>query len=663
MQETHKHGCTCHSCGHSHPHEHEHHDHGCSCGHREEAHDHGCGCGCGHEHGSIDKADLRKTALRLGVAAALFAAALLCPNAGLKTALFAASWLTAGYRVLLQAGKNLLARALFDETFLMTVATVGAAAIGEWAEAAAVMVLFGLGELLEDIAVGSSRRSVESLLALKADTADLLNADGSVETVDPTRLCVGDHIVVRPFARVPTDGTVESGDCFVDLSALTGESVPVRKAEGDELLSGTVCGDSPLTVRVTAPYADSTAAKIIRLTQQTSANKAESEKFISRFARVYTPIVCGLALAAAVVPPLLGMGTFREHLFTALKFLVISCPCALVISVPLAYFAGMGCAARRGILIKGSAFMDTLRRADIAALDKTGTLTKGAFAVTRVLPADGFTENEVIALAAAAEQFSTHPIARSVTACAEGLTLPAAENAKELRGLGIEAAVEGKPLLVGSAALLEKSGIPLPDVTLAGTAVYVSLNGDFAGTLLLGDTPKPDAEAAVRALTALGVQPVMLTGDNETAARQTAEALGIRRVLSGLLPADKLAAVQNLQKEGHVVAFAGDGINDAPVLTAADAGLSMGGLGSDAAIEASDVVLLTDEPRKVADAIRICRRTHRIVLQNILFALGVKGGIMVLSFFGTPMWLAILADVGVALAAVLNATRALHVKE
>ncbi len=621
------------------------------------------GCGCGHSHDTAGSAEWKKDGLRLGVAALFFLLGRLLPNAVSKTVFLAASYLVAGYPVILAAAKNLFSSKIFDETLLMTIASVGAAAIGEVAEASAVMLLFGIGELLQAIAVGNTKRSISALLALKPDIAHKL-VDGALQTVDPADIIVGDSILVKPFERIPLDGVILDGDSFVDASALTGESVPVRKTVEDRVLAGSINGDAVLTVRVTATYAESAVSKIIRMTEQAAKQRAPRETFITRFARVYTPVVVGIAVLIALVPPfLLGLGTFREWLYNALTLLVISCPCALVISVPLAYFAGLGGSSRRGILAKGATSLEALAKVGTIAFDKTGTLTKGSFTVTQVVPASGIDRADLIVLCAHAEHLSTHPIGKSIVQYyGKPIDTARVTDITELRGKGIRATYDGQPVLVGKRTFLTENGIFVPDEGAGGSAVSVACNGSYIGTIVLGDTVKEDAARTIQQLKARGIQTVLLTGDTSGAAVPIAAQLDIDAVYADLLPADKVAHMQSLKASGSgAVAFVGDGINDAPVIAAADVGISMGGLGSDAAIEASDIVLMTDEPSKLLPAIDGSKRTLRIVSQNITLALGIKAAILLLSLFGlTSMWLAIVADVGASLLAILNAVRALR---
>lgn len=664
-------GC---GCGEAHKEEREKddgerpHAHGAACSHCDIEEDH-CddddGCGCGHEHGEGDRDEIKQNGIRLGVSAVLFAAALFIQAPVWRAVVFAASYLIAGYPVLIAAAKNLFRKQVFDETFLMSIATIGAAALGDFAEAAAVMILFGVGELLQDLAVGSTKRSISSLLELRPDYANLL-VDGVLETVDPAMIAVGDTIVVKPYEKVPLDGIVIDGESYVDESALTGEHVPASARQGKELLAGGINGDGALTIQVTAVYADSAVNKIIKMTEEAARKKSPREKFITRFARVYTPIVVALAVLVAVVPPLLGFGSFNEWIYTALTLLVISCPCALVISVPLAFFAGLGGASRNGILMRGATSIEELAKTGVVAFDKTGTLTKGEFAVTGISAYGDINEGRLLESCAYAESLSTHPIGKAlVSRYGDKIDADRVTDITEIRGRGVQALVDGAKVLAGNQKLMTENGIDTDGDNPGGTVVYVAIDGVYAGHITLGDTLKDDAVETIDSLRAMGIQTVMLTGDNESAAEIAAQQLGVDEYYAGLLPADKVSHVSHLRKEAEGSAvFVGDGINDAPVIAEADVGMSMGGLGSDAAIEASDVVLMTDEPSKIISAIKSSKRTLRIVTQNIALALGVKGAIIVLGLLGiSSMWLAIIADVGVSLLAVANSVRALRVKK
>ncbi|MBQ9079507.1 MAG: heavy metal translocating P-type ATPase [Clostridia bacterium] len=662
--------CGCHEhkettdCG---CHEHEHKDGGCSCG---------CGCGCHHHHSPTQT---KTTVLRIITAAAL----LLCATIADRTLdlplwgsllLYLPAYLVAGYDVLLDSGENILHGEIFDENFLMCIATLGALVIGfipgaeaQFAEAVFVMIFFKTGELFEEIAEGRSRKAISSLMDIRPDIA-FVERDGEVLAVDPDTVKVGELIVVRPGERIPMDGTVIEGASALDTVALTGESEPRDIGIDDAVLSGCVNLSGVLRVRVTKHFGESTATKILELVENAGENKSKSESFIRRFAKWYTPAVVFAAIALAVLPPLI-MGDFRALFATwfarGLTFLVVSCPCALVISVPLTFFGGIGGASRNGILIKGGNYIETLARVDTVVLDKTGTLTKGAFAVTAVHAEDG-DEKALIYLAAHVEHFSTHPIAASLRSYYGLPTVAGAvSDVSESAGHGISATVEGKRVSVGNERMMAQLGIMPPSADGArGTLIYVAIDGMYAGYIVISDIIKPTSDAALRGLEQLGVsRTVMLTGDRKAVAASVATDLAIKEYHAELLPADKVDRVEKLLTEKHrggKLAFVGDGINDAPVLARADVGIAMGAMGSDAAVEAADVVLMDDDPSKIARAISIARRTLAIAKQNIVFAIGIKLAVLLLTALGaTPMWLAVFADVGVMVIAVLNAMRAI----
>ena len=605
---------------------------------------------------------------RILLAAALFAAAALGVHFGHLPAPAAAlcylvPYLVIGHDVLRKAALGVVHGEVFDENFLMAVATVGAFALGEWGEGVAVMLFYQLGEWFQSYAVGKSRRSIAGLMDIRPDSANLENDDGTVRTVSPEEVPVGAVILVRPGEKIPLDGVVTEGESTLNTAALTGESRPWSARAGEAVISGSVNGDGVLRVRVEKPYAQSTVARILDLVENSSLKKARAEQFITKFARYYTPAVCLGALALAVIPPLVLGGGWGLWISRALTFLVISCPCALVISIPLTFFGGIGGASRCGILVKGGNYLETLAHAGTVVFDKTGTLTRGVFAVSRVRPAPGHTEAEVLALAAAAESFSSHPISKSLReACPDA---PRAENAKERTGRGVEALVEGRRVLAGSARLMQEEGIGFVPDDGVGTVVYLACEGAFLGSVLIADEVKPGAAAAMAELRRAGARTVMLTGDAEAVAAGTARELGLDEYHAELLPADKVERVEALMQRPGTgkLAFVGDGINDAPVLMRADVGVAMGALGSDAAIEAADVVLMDDDPAKVALAIRLARRCMGIVYQNIVFALGIKGLFLILGAVGIAnMWWAVFADVGVMVLAVLNAMRMLSVR-
>ena len=622
---------------------------GCSC--------HDEGCGCGEEH---SKDEIKKDGIRLGISAVFFAMGLFLPEGIAKAAVFIISYIIAGYPVLWQAAKKVFSLKAFDETLLMSVASIGAGALGDFAEAAAVMLLFGVGEVLQSAAVGSSRRSISALLDLKPDIVNRI-VDGVVETTAPEDIRIGDRIIIKPFERVPLDGAVTDGESQLDTSALTGESVPVPAGVGSRVLAGSINGDGALTLSVLALYADSAVSKIIKMTEEAARQKSPREKFITRFARIYTPSVVALAALIATVPPfLLGMGYFNEWLYTALTFLVISCPCALVISVPLAFFAGLGAASSKGLLVKGSTGIETLAKTKTVAFDKTGTLTKGEFEVLSVMPFGAEKAEHLVEIGAHAESMSTHPIARSVVAHYGGnIDAARVDDITEIKGHGVTAMVDGKLVFAGSRDFLSENGVSVADDAAQGTATYIAQENVYLGYILLGDTLKADSARAISELNQMGIKTVMLTGDAENAAAAVARKIGVDDYRAAMLPEDKLNYITELKKTADgAVAFVGDGINDAPVIAAADVGISMGGLGSDAAIEASDIVLMTDEPGRIVPGIKTARKTLRIVSQNIFFSLGTKAAIMLIGVFGfSSMWLSIIADVGVALLAVANSLR------
>ena len=616
----------------------------------------------------------QKTALlRICLAAALLIALHFVPVDGwLRFALYLIPYLTVGAGVLQRAVQGIANRQPFDENLLMAVATVGAMVLGEYPEGVAVMLFYQIGELFEDYAVGKSRRNISDLMDIRPDYANLETPDG-LQKVEPEAVAVGSVIVVKPGERVPLDGTVLEGTSALNMAALTGESVPRDVAAGDTVISGSVNLTGVLRLRADKAYGESTVARILELVENSSLKKAKTEKFITKFARYYTPAVCLSALALAILPPvvrlLMGMNAaWGDWVYRALTFLVISCPCALVISIPLSFFGGIGGASSRGILIKGASYLEILSKTDRVVFDKTGTLTRGTFEVTDVRPESGVSAPELLQLAAAAERFSDHPVSLSLQKAAGELpeTL-AATDARELAGHGVIATVGGAQVAVGNEKLMRQLGIAAPACADAGTVVHVAHDGQYAGHIVIADRPKPGAAKAVAALKSCGVsRVVMLTGDRAQAADAVARELGIDEVCSELLPADKVTQLERLLAEGgqgRYLAFVGDGINDAPVLARADLGVAMGAIGSDAAIEAADIVLMDDDPEKLALAMRLARKTMQIVWQNIVFALAVKAVCLLLGALGIAgMWLAIFADVGVMVLCVLNATRALSAK-
>lgn len=609
----------------------------------------------------------KKTLWRILASAAFFAAALLGPWSGwLRLAVFLVPYIVIGYDVLWKAVRNISHGQVFDENFLMSLATVGAFFIGEYAEAVAVMLFYQVGELFQSYAVGRSRRSIAALMDIRPDYANL-ERDGQLCQVDPEEVEVGQTIVIRSGERIPLDGVILTGSSSLDTAALTGESVPRDVAPGDAVISGCINGGGLLRVQVTRSYGQSTVARILDLVENASGKKARAEHFITRFARYYTPAVVIAAAALALVPPLLLGGGWSSWLRRALIFLVISCPCALVISVPLSFFGGIGGASRQGILVKGGNYLEALAKTKVLVFDKTGTLTQGTFQVTEVRPASGVDGDHLLELAALAEGGSNHPIAQSLQAAWKGKdTRDRVTEFEEIPGMGVRAVVDGSTVWAGNSRLMEKAGAAMEASAAdqGGTVIHLAVGSDYQGSILISDSLKPDAVDTIRLLKARGIRTVMLTGDSLEAGQAAAQRLGMDEVHTRLLPEDKVHIVERLLAEkpsGSTLAFVGDGVNDAPVLSRADVGIAMGGLGSDAAIEAADVVLMDDQPHKIVDAMDISRRTLKIVRQNVIFALGVKALVLLMGAWGAAnLWEAVFADVGVSVIAILNASRALH---
>ena len=606
----------------------------------------------------------KKVLIRILVAAALFSAAFLVPVDGWwKLGVFLIPYAVIGWDILWRAAVNITHGQVFDENFLMALATVGAFATGSYEEGVAVMLFYQIGELFQSCAVSRSRRSIAALMDICPEYANV-EADGVITQLDPAEVSVGTVIVVKPGEKIPLDGVVTEGDSFLDTSALTGESVPRSVRAGDSVASGCINQTGLLRIRVTKPYDQSTVSKILELVENASSRKAKSENFITKFARWYTPCVVIVAVLLAVIPPLF-VGEWAEWIHRALIFLVVSCPCALVISVPLSFFGGIGGASRAGILVKGGNYLEVLAKADTVVLDKTGTLTRGEFRVSGVYPT-AVTEDELIEIAAHGEMYSDHPIARSVReAYGRAPDAHRISHTEEIAGQGIRAVLDGKYIYIGNERLMEASDVIPVAPTEPGTVVHISREGEYLGYIVIRDGLKDNAAEALADLHRLGIRrTVMLTGDTKAAAEQIASSLAIDEVRSELLPGNKVSEVENLMadnRRGNVV-FVGDGINDAPVLMRSDVGIAMGAMGSDAAIEAADVVLMDDNPAKIPLAIRIARRTMGIVYQNIVFALGVKGAILILGALGyAGMWAAVFADVGVSVIAILNASRALRI--
>ncbi|MCI7147932.1 MAG: cadmium-translocating P-type ATPase [Firmicutes bacterium] len=614
---------------------------------------------------------MKKRTTRIITGAVIFAAALFVPDNPwwIRLALFLAAYVAVGHKVIWKAVRGVVNGQVLDENFLMAVASIGAFFVGEYPEAVAVMLFYQIGEMFEDYAVGKSRKSITGLMDIRPDSANLKTETGIV-AVSPSEVHPGDLIIVRPGEKVPLDGVVIEGISSLNTSALTGESLPREIGQGDEILSGCVNINGLLTVKVTKAFGESTVSKILDLVENSAAKKAKTENFITRFAAVYTPLVVGAAVILAVLPPLLIDGAlWADWIYRALNFLVVSCPCALVISVPLSFFGGIGGASKIGVLVKGSNYLEAISKAEYMVMDKTGTLTQGVFHVEDIFAEDGYEKGEILRYAAMAESYSSHPISQSLQA-AYGKEIDKSQinDVEEAAGRGVIAMVEGKRVAAGNRRLMtEEAGYdgPLPQHR-GGTQVYVSVDGKYAGRILLADKIKEDSASAIKMLGDLGIKTVMLTGDSREAGEKAATELGIHQVYTGLLPADKVDIVENLLKEKHEkgkVVFVGDGINDAPVLARADIGVAMGGLGSDAAIEAADMVIMDDKPSKLASIIKISKKTMTVVYENIVFALGVKAAVLILSALGiVGLWAAVFADVGVSMIAVLNAMRCLNIK-
>lgn len=614
---------------------------------------------------------MKKRITRIAIGAVIYVAALLLPDSpqGLKLGVFIAAYAVIGYRVVWNALRGILRGQMLDENFLMSIASIGAFFVGEYPEAVAVMLFYQVGETFEDYAVGKSRRSITQLMDIRPDSANLKTPEG-IKEVDPNEVKTGDIIIVRPGEKVPLDGKIIEGVSSLNTAALTGESLPKDVGRGDEILSGCVNMRGVLTVEVTKHFGESTVSKILDLVENAANKKSKTESFISRFAVVYTPLVVGAAVLLAVLPPLLIEGAlWNDWIYRALNFLVVSCPCALVISVPLSFFGGIGGASKAGVLVKGSNYLEAMSQVQWVVMDKTGTLTEGVFHVEDIFPEEGFSEKELIEYAAMAENYSNHPISQSLKeAYGKDIDESLISGVEELAGKGVTAEVKGHKVAAGNKKLMadktdfegqlkEHSG---------GTQVYVAVDGKYAGCILLADKIKEDAYKAVAALKREGIQTVMLTGDSREVGEAVAERLGIDKVHAGLMPSDKVRIVEDIlhaKPEKKKVAFVGDGINDAPVLARVDVGIAMGALGSDAAIEAADMVIMEDQPSKISSMIHLSKKTMRIVYENIVFALGIKAAVLALSALGiVGLWAAVFADVGVSMLAVLNALRCLSSK-
>ena len=684
MEEKHLHeheeecGCGCH---HKHHEEHEnHHNHGCGCGHHhdheehEHHHDHGCACGCGHDHHNGEEEGNEKIKIARIIIAGVMLLVTVIFLRDMKIPQFVVSLvalLIAGYDVFLEALEGIKEKELLDECFLMTIAAIGAFILGEYAEGVGVILFFQIGETLEDFAVERSKKSIKSLMDIRPDTATIIE-NGIERVVNPEDVKVGSIIIVKPGEKIPLDGKIIEGVTSLDTKALTGESMPRNAEAGDEIFSGMINLSGVIKIETTKEFTESTVAKIIELVEESEERKAKAEGFISKFARYYTPIVCALALIVAlVIPTVVGLITkdfnYPVWVYRALSFLVISCPCALVISIPLTFFAGIGGASRVGILVKGSNYIEVLAKADTVVFDKTGTLTEGSFNVTGVHHTIR-EEKELINIVASVESFSNHPIASCVAKASNDINAELVTDYKEISGEGVSAKYDGKLVLIGNKRLMSNNNIDIKNCDNdLGTILHVAIDGVYEGHIVIEDKIKDNAESAMKALYHKGVgKTVMLTGDLASVAENVAKILHIDKVFAELLPQNKVGKVDELlnNKEGKgTLLFVGDGINDAPTLARADCGIAMGGLGADAAIEAADVVLMDDNPAKISNAIGIAKKTMRIVYENITFAIGVKILCMVLAGTGiASMWLAVFADVGVMLICVLNAMRALFVK-
>lgn len=617
----------------------------------------------------------KKALIRIIISVALVGLISLLPVKGyLRFGMFMIPYLVIGYDILRKAVKGIMNRQVFDENFLMAVATIGAIALGDYTEGVAVMIFYQIGELFQSYAVGKSRRNISELMDIRPDYANIRTESGELEQVDPDEVEIGSIIVVQPGEKVPIDGIIVEGKSSLNTSALTGESLPRDAAAGDEIISGCINMTGVLEIKTTREFGESTVSKILDMVENASSRKSRSENFISKFAHYYTPIVCYLAAALAILPPLVSIlflhiaPNWGEWIFRALTFLVISCPCALVISIPLSFFAGIGGASRSGVLVKGSNYLETLAQTSCVVFDKTGTLTQGVFAVTSVRPA-GMTEAELLEYAALAESYSGHPISKSLQkAYGKSADQNRIGEVEEISGNGVKAVIDGKEVAVGNDKLMKKLGVSYEESNEIGTIVHVAIDGKYAGNILISDQSKPTSAEAIKSLKKAGVRKtVMLTGDRRNVAEHVAKELGLTEYYAELLPADKVTSVEKLlaeQGSHDKLAFVGDGINDAPVLSRADIGIAMGAMGSDAAIEAADIVLMDDDPMKIVKAIKIARKCIRIVYENIYFAIGIKVICLILGALGIAnMWAAIFADVGVMVIAVLNAIRALSVKK
>ena len=613
---------------------------------------------------------MRKNLTRIILSAILFVAAYIFKgfNGWISPIFFMISYIIIGYDIIIKAVKNIIRGNVFDENFLMSIATIGAFIIGEYPEGVAVMLFYQIGELFQDYAVDKSRKSITELMDIRPDYANVKRGN-TVTEMDPDDVSIGDIIIIKPGERVPLDSKVIEGSSSMDVSALTGESIPQEVNPQDHILSGSINLNGLLTAEVMTEYQESTVSKILDLVENASSKKSKSENFITKFARYYTPIVVILALLLALLPPLiLKDATFKDWVYRALAFLVVSCPCALVVSIPLSFFGGIGGASRKGILVKGSNYLEVLAQTNTVVFDKTGTLTKGVFEVQKILPVD-FSEDELLELTSYAEYYSNHPISQSIKKhYGKEIDESLIKDVEEIPGHGIVATIDDKLVYAGNSKLMDKMNINYPKENIVGTIVHVAVNKKYAGYILIADELKADSKRAIKELKDSNIQHIaMLTGDNDSAGKEVANSLAIDEVYTQLLPADKVNIVEDMlknRKKYGKVAFVGDGINDAPVLSRVDLGIGMGGLGSDAAIEAADIVIMTDEPSKITTALKISKKTLKIARQNIIFAISIKVLILILSAFGiATMWAAVFADVGVTVIAVFNSLRALSVKK
>lgn len=657
-------------------HEHHHHGEACACGHD---HRHDDGCGCGHDHSHGGEVNKKQFGIKMGVGIALFIAGYLVNELTqlpfyVPLILFAASYLIVGFNILKEAVEGIFHGNIFNENFLMAIASIGAFILGEYSEGCAVVILYSIGEFLQDLAVGKSRKSITDMIR-SAPQKVHVERDGKLMDEDPEKIKQGELFVVNPGEKVELDGVIESGSAEVDMAALTGESIPVSLGAGDDILSGSINVDGMLKVRASKAYKDSTVARILDMIEDADAKKSHAEKFITRFARIYTPIVCLVALLIIVVPPLFFGGEWKDWAYRGLSALVVSCPCAIVISIPLGFFSGLGASSKQGVLIKGSNYLEMLSKFDVAVFDKTGTITSGKFEYVNCECVNCHCEDkkehrELLGIIAACEKYSTHPIAKSVSLAfgqfADGLEVT---DAKNYAGMGVSAVVNGKRYYAGNEKLMKKVGVAFKETKLVGTAIYLCSDEEFLGDIVFADVIKTDSKEAVSELYALGVKKtVMLTGDKPDIAADIAGKAGINEYYSKLLPNEKVDKVREIKEKGaQTVLYTGDGINDAPVLAQADIGVAMGGIGSDVAIEAADVVIMGDSLSKIPVARRIAKKTMTIVHENIIFSIAVKVLIIIgsaLGIFGeSAMWLAVFGDVGVCLIAVANALRALRYKE